>query len=98
MTMCSRRHVFMPDGILNYGQKYWRLSIQGAAGKRKPCPGGGYPKRLHASSEGHGEAITLAEPTRERCQWRLPTFTQYHRSNSSWYAHKAPDGSWCREK
>ena len=32
------------------------------------------------------------------CQQHGVLFKQYHRGNNSWYAHKAPDGKWCREK
>ena len=53
-------------------------------------------------SEKHGEPIAVPEPVKTPpehfCQEHQTTFRQYHRGNSSWYAHKALGGSWCREK
>ena len=60
----------------------------------------GTGNKAQYGSQSHREAIAIAEPTDPEhfCQGHQTEFKQYHRGNSSWYAHKAPDGSWCREK
>ncbi len=55
-----------------------------------------------SGAESHGEPLPepeLAPTTREHwCAEHQQSFTQKNgKDGASWWSHKAPDGSWCRE-
>ncbi len=41
---------------------------------------------------------TPAGPPEHYCQDHQVEFKRYSRGNQIWYAHRLPDGKWCREK
>ena len=40
---------------------------------------------------------TLVAPPEHHCQDHQVEFKRYSRGNQAWYAHRLPDGKWCRE-
>ncbi len=47
-----------------------------------------------------GQTATLptpAAPPKHYCQRHQVEFKRYSRGNQIWYAHRLPDGKWCRE-
>ena len=47
--------------------------------------------------EADDESVPMETPA-HYCEERQTGFKRYSRGNSVWFAHKAPDGKWCREK
>lgn len=48
-----------------------------------------------------GQTATLttpAAPHEHYCQDHQVEFKRYSRGNQVWYAHRLPDGKWCRER
>ena len=48
-----------------------------------------------------GQTATLTTPAAPRehyCQDHQVEFKRYSRGNQVWYAHRLPDGKWCRER
>ncbi len=56
--------------------------------------GNGKAQELPAKA---GPAPTPAEKPEHYCQAHSEAFKRYQKEGKSWYAHKGPDGKWCRE-
>ena len=93
------------------GREHWSAVLSqlyaelGSELKRLWANGNGKPQE--SAQDGAERTVAAPQATEQpvqpngsnhHCQQHGVLFKQYHRGNNSWYAHKAPDGKWCREK